>query len=756
MTRFERLWAKSPRGGEAPQSLVEHSRLAWEAGRGLVERSGERLLRFAGLRSTWLPALAAAVARATFAHDLGKANDHFQLLVRRKLEGCQAHRHEHLGLWLLSPAGPLGAWLFSGCEEPVRVATRCAVAGHHLKLRQGQDLGWADCCRSARMALLLDHEDVAALTREMARCLGLAEPPALCARELDLDDRSFLLDCRDALEEMETALGGPGSEVRRLAALVRAVLMAADLLASTRRAEGAALEEALGAVARGCPAEQLVAIAAARLEGQPLRPFQEAVAASSAEVTVVHAGCGSGKTVAAYRWAAARAAGRKLFFCYPTMGTATQGFLDYLHDSPPESQLLHSHAEVDLSLLANGDEGPEERIEQAARAARALGLWWPQVAACTVDAVLGLLHNHWAPSAAVGALAHAAFVFDEAHQYDERLFATLCRFIAGFRAPVLVMTASLPPRRRQALRAAAAAAGRSLEEVEGPPELEEGRRYRLRPVDEEVALTEARRVLERGGKVLWVRNTVERALAGAERLAGAGLRPLVYHSRFRYQDRVLRHREVMRAFADPGPLLAVTTQVCEVSLDISADLLVSELAPVSALIQRLGRLNRRFDPGRPETREALLVEPPDDHPYEPESHGDWRREARGWLEALGGEPCSQRDLSRAFLALPTADGRRGSIECPLLDGLPWAFPGPVREAGQTIRVLRHEDAEEVRRLERRRWTAEALSREIPMPISGVEHEYRGWPLVGAALAAPPGRIAYSAEMGASWAPRTRR
>jgi len=76
MTRFERLWAKSPRGGEAPQSLVEHSRLAWEAGRELVERSGERLLRFAGLRSTWLPALAAAVARATFAHDLGKANDH--------------------------------------------------------------------------------------------------------------------------------------------------------------------------------------------------------------------------------------------------------------------------------------------------------------------------------------------------------------------------------------------------------------------------------------------------------------------------------------------------------------------------------------------------------------------------------------------------------------------------------------------------------------------------------------------------------
>lgn len=755
MTRFERLWAKSPRGAEEPQSLVEHSRLAWEAGRGLVERSGERLLSFAGLPSAWLPALGTGVARATFAHDLGKANDHFQLLVRGKLEGCQAHRHEHLGLWLLSPAGPLGAWLFSGCEEPVRVATLCAVAGHHLKLGGVQDLGWADCCGSVRMTLLLDHEDMSVLTREMAARLGLAQPPALASQELELDDRSFLLACRDVLEEMDDALGGPGSEARRFAALVRAVLMAADLLASTRRAEGAALEEALEAVARGCPAGPLAAIAAARLDGRPLRPFQEAVAASPAEVTVVHAGCGSGKTVAAYRWAAERAAGRKLLFCYPTMGTATQGFLDYLHGSPPESQLLHSHAEVDLSLLANGDETPEERIGQATQAAQTLGLWWPQAAACTVDTVLGLLHNYRGASAAVGALANAAFVFDEVHQYDERLFATLCRFISSFRAPVLVMTASLQPQRREALRAAVEAAGRSLREIEGPPELEEGRRYRLRHADEETARAEARRVLGQGGKVLWVQNTVERAVGTAKRLAADGLRPIVYHSRFRYLDRLHRHRRVVEAFAAPGPLLAVTTQVCEVSLDISADLLISELAPVPALIQRLGRLNRRFDPSHPEIREALLIEPENVHPYEPESHGDWLQHARSWLEALGDEPCSQRDLSEAFLSLPAVEAAQRIVECPLLDGLPYAQPGPLREATEMIRVLRHEDAEEIRRLEPKDQAREALRWEIPMPISGAGGERWRWPLLGAALAAPPGRIEYSAELGASWAPRRR-
>ncbi len=54
--------------------------------------------------------------------------------------------------------------------------------------------------------------------------------------------------------------------------------------------------------------------------------------------------------------------------------------------------------------------------------------------------------------------------------------------------------------------------------------------------------------------------------------------------------------------------LAVTTQVAEMSLDISADLLVTDLAPVPALIQRLGRLNRRARAGdatRPVLRRSL-------------------------------------------------------------------------------------------------------------------------------------------------------
>jgi len=69
-------------------------------------------------------------------------------------------------------------------------------------------------------------------------------------------------------------------------------------------------------------------VVTARLKGNAPRPFQIAIGNSTKRITLVEAGCGTGKTGAAYLWAAKHADGKKLFFCYPTTGTATEGYRD--------------------------------------------------------------------------------------------------------------------------------------------------------------------------------------------------------------------------------------------------------------------------------------------------------------------------------------------------------------------------------------------------------------------------------------------
>src|SRR5581483_4686256 len=86
-----------------------------------------------------------------------------------------------------------------------------------------------------------------------------------------------------------------------------------------------------GAFDRKPTGEQLARVVSVKLGGQPLREFQRQIGGSTAPVTYVRAGCGSGKTAAAYHWAATQYPGRRLYFCYPTTGTATEGFRDYLY-----------------------------------------------------------------------------------------------------------------------------------------------------------------------------------------------------------------------------------------------------------------------------------------------------------------------------------------------------------------------------------------------------------------------------------------
>ena len=98
-------------------------------------------------------------------------------------------------------------------------------------------------------------------------------------------------------------------------------------------------------------------------------------------------------------------------------------------------------------------------------------------------------------------------------------------------------------------------------------------------------------------RTLIICNTVDRAVAvhallAAEKPDGCDL--LLLHSRFRPPER----REQMKRLKAtdlatfPKGQIVVSTQVIEAGVDVSSGILCSEIAPLSSLVQRLGRLNR--------------------------------------------------------------------------------------------------------------------------------------------------------------------
>lgn len=167
-----------------------------------------------------------------------------------------------------------------------------------------------------------------------------------------------------------------------------------------------------------------------------------------------------------------------------------------------------------------------------------------------------------------------------------------------------------------------------------------------------------RHVLEHPGRrVLVVVNTVRRAieLAQAVEPVLGRERLCVLHSRFyrehrqHQEDRVrtLFGRQPVEQTQSTGGGVTIATQVVEVGLDISADLMLTELAPANSLVQRWGRSARWGGTAH------IIVTPPQGpiYPYVREPGGEAVLErTRQWLEAAcGANAVNMDDMVEADL-----------------------------------------------------------------------------------------------------------
>lgn len=139
----------------------------------------------------------------------------------------------------------------------------------------------------------------------------------------------------------------------------------------------------------------------------------------------------------------------------------------------------------------------------------------------------------------------------------------------------------------------------------GKEVLETYNRHRIYKLENEEEISQILSVaFENNEKVLVIYNTVAKAQGAFKRFQTEypEIQMLLIHSRFKRSDRVRIENLLKTSFNGDGspqfaegirPCLVVSTQVVEVSLDISFDRMITQCAPLDSLIQRFGRINRK-------------------------------------------------------------------------------------------------------------------------------------------------------------------
>ena len=229
---------------------------------------------------------------------------------------------------------------------------------------------------------------------------------------------------------------------------------------------------------------------------------------------------------------------------------------------------------------------------------------------CTIDQLLRATVVGKHVELAMHAFKEKVIVVDEVAALDE-VSLSLLGALASWGCPVVLLTAACPPPLYARLRSLFPA----LETVPSGPSARPSPAVLVRPrPGVETSSVRPCAPASAGGVVGVLRGTVGRAQNTYRTLKDAGIPNLVLlHSRFTAEDRAEKEKYLLAALGKnldapeqpnlnrPEQLTVVSTQVLEQSLDIDFDCMVTDVAPVEALLQRVGRLHRHRcnDPMRP-------------------------------------------------------------------------------------------------------------------------------------------------------------
>ena len=559
-----------------------------------------------------------------FLHDFGKAAAGFQQMLsgKKDIEWVSVrHRHEILSLgfvdWLFQKGNPDRPWILAiiafhhkdfdriietyGGSKPFKQLDPW-IANGLLFLANQIDQNTND--------LLYQWISDYGIDWASQLDIPIGEPP-LVTDMPKFSAENLAGSIYKALREIHKWRESLDEKGRQLANLCRGLIVSSDHAASANMGSFEALIIS-DAIARR-PLE---------MKNFALREHQSAAAKLDAGSAVLIAPTGSGKTEAALLWAARQHLERpasRLFYTLPYQASMnamarrlSEKFynIDFNDDNNNTITIQHSRALLQSyrdHMDSEEKVGAKEALNRAQVRQNKTRLNLYPVKIFSPYQMLKVPYRLKGYEPLLIDYTDALFIFDEIHAYEPKRLALIIGLMKwlrqNFGARFFVMTATLPPPVRNALfdalfeDAAATTVLRATDQSYA-----ESRRHVVvrREGDLLNHIDNIAQQYHNGEAVLVCCNTVARA-QDAYRQLKAHITDhdiMMLHGRFTGRDRGVKERWLLQRVGtglssnQRRPTVFVATQVVEVSLDVDFDTLYTDPAPLEAMLQRFGRVNR--------------------------------------------------------------------------------------------------------------------------------------------------------------------
>ncbi len=354
------------------------------------------------------------------------------------------------------------------------------------------------------------------------------------------------------------------------------------------------------------------------------------------DLLLIRAPTGAGKTDASLLWAKKQIQnGRadRLIIAMPTRFTSTALSIS-VTESLSETGLYHSSAW--FNKFQDDIENNKIRKEDAKSIHEFARLLETTTTVCTIDHLLTALtlsredHHHITFN-----MANSCLVIDEADFYDEFVqenILVLLRALKVWNVPVLLMSASLPECVIEEYRKI----GYDVPQIYEDKSDSDRDRFEVKSIVEYTYIDEISDILdkciEKGVAIIYA-NTVDSARKYYDYFEARGVKPILYHSRFTEPDKKKKEDELISKLGkeawkrNDAQGIAIMTQIGEMSINISAEIMISEICPIDRLTQRAGRLCR-FENDK--IGDLFVLIPLKDNKIYPAPYGTYQRKEKNW------------------------------------------------------------------------------------------------------------------------------